>query len=218
MRYGPTTVTLKPFGGRRMLDVGCGAGYHMADMRNLGWDVYGVDFNCQAVEAANAALGDKRVWLGTLSDVPESVADLDLVTMHHLLEHVPNPRETLQETHRRLHPQGRIHVIVPNIASREALIFGRYWVPVDAPRHLNHFTESSLSSILYESGFEVQRIRPQFLPWMIRASFNRAVDLGLGPRWKWLKWIVYPAHLAVSPLSYLAGNIGVLDVLATKRP
>lgn len=140
--------------GGRLLDVGCGDGFFLAVALQRGWEVYGLDNSPGAIDAAKQKFGD-RVTLDTLSKACYPSASFDVVTLFEVLEHLPNPIDHLREIHRILKPGGWICLSVPNFASLERWIFGRWWVGLDAPRHLQQFTPESLRFFLKESGFEV---------------------------------------------------------------
>jgi 2-polyprenyl-3-methyl-5-hydroxy-6-metoxy-1,4-benzoquinol methylase len=165
-----------------MLDVGCGAGDLLLAMQKLGWDVHGVDLSPLAVGAASKRVGPSRATVGTLETLDHSVNEFDLVTMIHSLEHVPNPRATLQEAHRRLAVNGVLKVAVPDVSGFEARLFGRYWLGLDVPRHLCDFSMRTLAKLLHESGFTVESWRPQYFPWLFCNSFNAFLKLGWNVR------------------------------------
>jgi SAM-dependent methyltransferase len=150
-------------GGRtvpgRILDVGCASGRFLAGMRALGWEVAGVELNAGAAERARVALGPV-VQTGVLETVPISDAQFDVVTMFHVLEHVPDPRGTLARVFQLLRPGGQVVLLVPNARSWEFGFLGRRDPnPVDIPRHLYHFSPAVLQRLLRENGFTVARAR-----------------------------------------------------------
>ncbi len=219
-RYGHETTTVRPFGHRRVLDVGCGAGEYLLELQRLGWDVYGVDVSGLAVGVANAQLGTispPRVSVGTLETLDSTAQDFDLITMNHCLEHVDNPKATLIEAHRRLSRNGSIKIIVPDISSIESKLFGRYWVGLDVPRHLYDFSKHNLTVLLQQCGFTVEAWRPQVWPFSFCASFDIALKSRLASRLgrteRWLDALVY----LVAVFSYPLGNRGAIEVTARKE-
>jgi SAM-dependent methyltransferase len=156
---GQRFLWLPPFvPGGTVLDVGCGSGAHLAELRDLGWNTVGVEMSDTAALAARERLG-LDVRTGTLEDaaIPRGYADVVLLRM--VLEHVRDPRRTLAEARRILRPGGRIIVSVPNAGSIETRFFGPYWFAWDLPRHLSHFTPGSLTAMLREAGFGRIRVR-----------------------------------------------------------
>jgi len=144
--------------GGRLLDVGCGNGFFLAFALELDWDGYGLDNSPDAIQAARQKLGD-RVTAKTLLEACYPSDSFDVVSLFEVLEHLPNPMDHLREIHRILKPGGWVCVSVPNFASLERLIFRKWWVGLDAPRHLQQFSPQSLRSFLENSGFELAELR-----------------------------------------------------------
>lgn len=138
----------------KLLDVGCGDGFFLVFSLQRGWDVYGLDTCPGAVQAAKEKLGE-RVSLNTLKRASYASDFFDVVSLFEVLEHLPNPMDHLLEIRRILQPGGWVCLSVPNFASLERWVFGKWWVGLDAPRHLQQFTPESLQSFLERAGFDV---------------------------------------------------------------
>ena len=78
----------------------------------------------------------------------------DAITLHHVVEHLHDPVDTLQICQKILRPGGLISVITPNFRSRGSVIFKRNWYPLQPPFHLVIFTENSLRGALERAGFQ----------------------------------------------------------------
>ncbi len=141
-----------PFRGQgRLLDFGCGSGTFLRRMKALGWNVMGIDFSSEAVDAVRA--GGIDAVQGTLPHADLKPGSFDVVTLRQALEHVPDPRLILSEVHKLLAPGGQIVIQVPNFDSWEIEYFGDAAHTLDLPRHLLHFTPATLSAMLEISGF-----------------------------------------------------------------
>lgn len=140
--------------GGRLLDVGCGNGLFLVFALERGWDGYGLDNSASAIQMARQRLDD-RVTLTTLLETCYSSNSFDVVSFFEVLEHLPSPTDYLREVHRILKPGGWICISVPNFASLERSIFRKWWIGLDAPRHLQQFNPNSLRLILENAGFEV---------------------------------------------------------------
>jgi SAM-dependent methyltransferase len=138
--------------GSKLLDVGCGTGDFLDIARRAGFQVTGVEFAGPAAEYARDQRG-LEVRLGTLGEADLPSGSFDVVTLWHVLEHVPDPVTTLREAHRLLTPGGLLVVQVPNFGSLQAQTFKNRWYGLDVPRHLHHFTPGSLGEALRRGGF-----------------------------------------------------------------
>jgi 2-polyprenyl-3-methyl-5-hydroxy-6-metoxy-1,4-benzoquinol methylase len=136
----------------KLLDVGCGDGTRIAQLRKLGWDVCGQDLDPAAVGYARETLG-LRAFLGPLGDVPFPPKSFDCVTLNHVIEHVHDPVDLLEKSRRFLKPGGRLVVITPNVQSFAHQHFGRLWRGLEPPRHLHLFSPRTLSTVILGAGF-----------------------------------------------------------------
>lgn len=138
----------------RLLDIGCGRGSFLAGMRDAGWDVAGVEFSEETASYARETFG-MPVATG-LSHPDES---LDVITINHVLEHIPDPVAMLGDCRRLLKKGGLLVVAVPNIASLQAQFGKGKWFHLDVPCHLFHFSEQGLVKLLRAEGFVIIRTR-----------------------------------------------------------
>jgi len=161
-----------------LLDVGCGRGDFLADMKRLGWRVKGIE----PVEAAAESARMKGVDVCRCSfeeaDIPDS--SLDHLTMHHVLEHLFEPIEALGKCHRILKKGGHLVLYTPNCASLGHTLFGSSWSALDPPRHLYLFSPGNLSAVLARVGFFDAKIRTsaRLAPGLYRASRSSSIAPG----------------------------------------
>ena len=148
---------------RRLLDLGCGDGRFLMQMQKLGWDGEGLEVDPVAAELAHRRTG-WTVHGSELGDANLPAGSFGLVTMVHVLEHLPDPRETLTRVHDLLAPGGWVGIAVPNVGSLEAGIFGSCWYPLDLPRHFWGFTPHSLTRLAESCGFDV--VHRSYLPFV----------------------------------------------------
>lgn len=132
--------------GKRLLDIGCGEGTFLLAAKAKGWSVAGTEMN------PSSALSAGLVIYSQLSEV-RALAPFDCITLWHSLEHMPDPRATLQEARSLLSPDGIVIIAVPDAGGLQARIFGPKWLHLDVPRHLYHFTRRSLDKLLRHEGF-----------------------------------------------------------------
>lgn len=143
------------------LEIGCGNGFFLTFLKELGWEVQGVDLSDHAAAAARALGID--VFVGDILEAPLAAASFDFVRMSHVLEHTFDPLATMKRVRQFIKPTSQVYVEVPNAAGAGAIISGKYWFGWDAPRHLYMFTLETLSRLLVEAGFRIDRIETK--PW-----------------------------------------------------
>ena len=109
----------------RVLDIGCYKGEFLQCMRSKGWDVHGLEFHTRPPN-----LFDLPIHYGPLETAPFEAASFDLVTIWAVLEHVYDPRRTLEAVRGILRPGGRVVILVPNFNSIPARVMRHDDVPV----------------------------------------------------------------------------------------
>ena len=132
-----------------LLDIGSGTGDFLATAKNADWKITGIEPN----EKAKAISISKGV---SCVENLESLANssFDVITMWHVLEHVPNVEQQILELKRLLKPDGTIIIAVPNFKSYDAKHYKEFWAAYDVPRHLWHF-----SKIAIEKLFDMQNLK-----------------------------------------------------------
>jgi 2-polyprenyl-3-methyl-5-hydroxy-6-metoxy-1,4-benzoquinol methylase len=159
----------------KVLDVGCGSGFLLDDLRTAGRTACGVELNRQEADAA-AAKGFE-VFCGPLEQAGFPDASFDTVILNHVLEHVPSPSATLREIYRLLAPGGILLLHTPNLSSYQRRIFGPCWAGWHLPFHLYQFTPATLANLARAAGFTVRRtmtVSPEYHFLTSAAAHTRA--------------------------------------------
>jgi len=112
------------------------------------------------------------VQLGSLEQQKFPAESFDAVTMSHVIEHVPEPIQTLSECARILRPGGRLFLWTPNHSSLGCRVFGKHWRGLEPPRHLHLFSPRSLKSLLNKAGLNDFSICTRNLPIILRHSME----------------------------------------------
>jgi len=155
---GAMVMYLPRGSGGRLLDIGCGGGGFLAHMRDHGWQVQGVEPDPDAARVARERLG-LNVATGTLEGAALPAASVDAVTMHHVIEHVPDPIALLGECSRVLKPGGRLVAITPNVESFGHRLFKSCWRGLEPPRHLHLFSLPALQACADRVGLHTESLR-----------------------------------------------------------
>jgi SAM-dependent methyltransferase len=137
-----------------LLEVGCAYGFFLDEARQRGWRIHGLEPSRHAADEASRRLGIDIPTrpLTELSPDPESV---DAVVMWDVIEHLPNPRATLQKAAATLRPGGVIAISTGDIGSSAARLHGRDWSLMTPPWHQFYFSRRTLRRMLVQTGFEV---------------------------------------------------------------
>ena len=144
---------------KTILDIGAGTGDFLAACKNDGWKVTGIEPNEKAVEIMNSKLGSSKVQI--FSDINELNSEsYDVITMWHVLEHVPNLKEYIAKLKLLLKPNGTLIVAVPNFKSFDANHYKEFWAAYDVPRHLWHFSRKSISDLFGQENMKVEKVLP----------------------------------------------------------
>ncbi|WP_158961981.1 class I SAM-dependent methyltransferase [Myroides fluvii] len=138
-----------------ILDIGCGTGDFLVEAKKRGWDATGFEPS----EKARGLASKKEIKIvPQLCELPNH--SFDVITLWHVLEHVPNLEEQISELYRLLKPEGKLIVAVPNYKSYDAIYYKEYWAAFDVPRHLWHFSQKSIASIFANFNFQVDELQP----------------------------------------------------------
>ena len=139
--------------GGALLDLGCSAGGFLRAIRKPSWKLYGIEMSQTVANRAEAASG-ATVFVGDILDAPFPASSFDAITCFHVLEHVYQPLAVLRKIACWLKPGGILYLMVPNIDSAGARIFGAYWYALELPRHLYHYSPRSLGVMADAVGLE----------------------------------------------------------------
>ncbi len=136
-----------------ILDIGCSIGATLLAAEQLGWKATGVDVSKSAVNVCRQeGLNCHQVDGIALPFASES---FDLITHWHVIEHVENVSEALNEWKRVLKPGGLMVLETPNSSFLKARVLGPRYKKFWPAEHLYTFNRQNLSSILERSGFSV---------------------------------------------------------------
>ena len=144
--------------GKTLLDVGCGTGDFLKTALNAGWEVQGVEPNERARAIANRKTNNKVDTPGALDNFQD--ASFDVITLWHVLEHLPNLEQQIKMLSRLLKRDGILIIAVPNFKSYDAKHYKTFWAAYDVPRHLWHFSKDSIKKLFSDIGMTLYQIKP----------------------------------------------------------
>jgi len=144
----------KPQKGR-LLDIGAGTGDFLVVAKNTGWDTTGIE---PSEKAKSIAQSKNVVFAESLSVIADH--SYDVITMWHVLEHVPDVKAQIVELKRILKSDGVLIIAVPNFKSYDAKYYGPFWAAYDVPRHLWHFSKTAIEKLFARQEMELVKVLP----------------------------------------------------------
>ncbi|TXE19172.1 class I SAM-dependent methyltransferase [Psychroserpens burtonensis] len=143
---------------RKLLDVGCGTGDFLKVAKDNHWMVYGIEPNENARRIANEKTNNAVFDIEQL--LKFETQSFDVITLWHVLEHLPNLKTQIGTFEALLKPNGRLIIAVPNYKSFDANYYKNFWAAFDVPRHLWHFSQTSISKLVGTKSMDVEKTTP----------------------------------------------------------
>ncbi|RNC88153.1 MAG: class I SAM-dependent methyltransferase [Winogradskyella sp.] len=143
---------------KNLLDVGCGTGDFLETALNANWNVVGVEPNQGARDIANSKTNNKVYDVESLPNLEPN--SFDVITLWHVLEHLPNLDDHISVFKKLLKPNGKIVVAVPNYKSYDAAYYKSFWAAYDVPRHLWHFSQKGIQRIFEAKKLLLEKTQP----------------------------------------------------------
>ena len=186
-----------------ILDIGAGTGDFLSVVKENGWNTIGLEPS----EKAKAIAKKKGVsFVDQTSELENN--SLDVITMWHVLEHVPNLDNQIKELKRLLKPNGSLIIAVPNFKSFDAKHYGNFWAAYDVPIHFWHFSKSAIKKLFAKEDMKLVQVLPmKFDSFYVsllsekykngKMNFVKAFFIGLQSNWKAKKNFEYSSHIYV---------------------
>lgn len=164
-----------------LLDIGCGAGTFIYWAAKNGWNVYGIDFDKDAINTAKKVFKLENVYSVDLTGFRQKFFDLkfNLITFFDVFEHIDNHQEFLKQVSDALVPGGYIALSMPYRGCARWLKSGDL-----PPRHLTRWNRSAITGYLKKNGFEVVYINRlsegvTFIMNKLRRKYGKYVSLNI---------------------------------------
>ncbi|WP_026707959.1 class I SAM-dependent methyltransferase [Flavobacterium frigidarium] len=186
-----------------ILDIGAGTGDFLSVAEKYGWKAVGIE---PSTKAKKIALEKDVSFVNETNELASH--SFDVITMWHVLEHVPNLEEQIKELKRLLKPSGSLIVAVPNHKSYDAQYYKSYWAAYDVPIHFWHFSKKAIKELFSKEGMELKKILPmKFDSFYVsllsekykngKMNFIKAFYIGLKSNIKAKRKMEYSSHIYV---------------------
>lgn len=142
-----------------LLDYGCGTGQFLQRCQADGWHIQGIEPSEHA-RNLSSALTHTSIAPSLDNTVSQT---FNIITLWHVLEHIPDLNETLQSLRTALSDSGTMFIAVPNRNSWDAKHYKQYWAGYDVPRHIWHFSQSNMRSLLRKHNLRITKTLPMKL-------------------------------------------------------
>jgi 2-polyprenyl-3-methyl-5-hydroxy-6-metoxy-1,4-benzoquinol methylase len=140
---------------KNILDVGSGTGDFLKVCKNNSWNVFGVEPN---LDARNIAAKKGITLQENLSELKN--IQFDVITLWHVLEHVEDLSAYISILNKLLCKDGKLLIAVPNFKSEDANYYKEFWAAFDVPRHLWHFSQTSIFKLFSSENMIVEKTIP----------------------------------------------------------
>lgn len=187
----------------RLLDIGAGTGDFLLVAKNDGWQTIGVEPSDRAKGIARS----KGISFVEETSELESHS-FDVISMWHVLEHVPDLDKQIKELKRLLKPSGTLIVAVPNFKSFDAQHYGKFWAAFDVPIHFWHFSKTAIQLLFEKEEMKLEKVLPmKFDSFYVsllsekyksgKMNFISAFFTGLKSNFKAKKNFEYSSHIYI---------------------
>ncbi len=198
-----------------LLDVGSAAGEFLAEARNDGWDVCGVEYSSETAERVGSELV-MDIRSGSVLDV-ELPKNVKVCTFWASMEHIGDPRLALEKVSEVLIENGIVIVLVPNIDSWESHVSGNRWPHLDIPRHLYHFEPETLAGLARQAGLEVINVHTPNTKLAV-SHWNSALLPSMANKGRVLEYTFSPITWLLTHAAAIAGaNHTLVGVFEKKK-
>ena len=203
--------------GKRLLEVGTGAGFFLKAAQRAGWETAGLELSSEGSAFARDRLGlDVRTERAEEMSFP--AGSFDVAVMFDVIEHLFDPVAVLEATRRAVAPGGIFVVSTPNFDALSRLVLGVDWAVLSPLEHVYYFSEHTLAATLRKAGWNRVLLQRRFDGWGVFETMNcrytHAPD-----NWRARKYrtVLERVGRRITPLVQSAGRADALLCIASNE-
>jgi SAM-dependent methyltransferase len=144
--------------GKKVLEIGCGAGYLLSHLRACGYNVAGTELSPALIDYAR-----KIRRLDVYHGDEEIPSGLDVILLFNVLSHLRDPILSMRRFNSMLKDRGHLILETGNLAELKEV----HRVELNAPEHLYHFSQHSLQRLLDQTGFKLKHVFRASIKWQL---------------------------------------------------
>lgn len=187
----------------RILDIGAGTGDFLSVAKKDGWQTIGVE---PSTKAKSIAINKGVSFVELTTELENN--SFDVISMWHVLEHVPDLDKQIKELKRLLKPTGTLIIAVPNFKSFDAKYYGKFWAAFDVPIHFWHFSKTAIKLLFEKEKMKLEKVLPmKFDSFYVsllsekyksgKMNFIKAFYVGLLSNWKARSSFEHSSHIYI---------------------
>ena len=187
----------------RILDIGAGTGDFLSVAKKDGWQTIGVE---PSTKAKSIAINKGVSFVELTTELENN--SFDVISMWHVLEHVPDLDKQIKELKRLLKPTGTLIIAVPNFKSFDAKHYGKFWAAFDVPIHFWHFSKTAIKLLFEKEKMKLEKVLPmKFDSFYVsllsekyksgKMNFIKAFYVGLLSNWKARSSFEHSSHIYI---------------------
>lgn len=200
--------------GRKVLDIGCSAGFFLETAEQHGYDIQGIEFSSVAIQSAASHIRDKLIQGDVHQELGRWQNNVDWVSAFDLIEHMHNPVQFISNVKKILKDGGLLVMSTPDTGHFLRRLMGSRWPMLQPLQHTVLFSRKAMKEMLVREGFSNIKIETtyKYLTFDYLAQQLRETNKIIGTLMRWMLKII-PKKIAKYPFRV---NIGEFIVFANK--
>jgi 2-polyprenyl-3-methyl-5-hydroxy-6-metoxy-1,4-benzoquinol methylase len=192
---------------KTLLDIGCGTGDFLEFAKKDNWQIIGIEPNKKARQIANSKTQNSVYTIEHLESLKAN--SFDVITLWHVLEHLPNLEAHTALFKHLLKPNGKLVIAVPNYRSYDAQYYKNFWAAYDVPRHLWHFSKTAMGKLFERQNMQLEKTLPMVFDAYYVSLLSEKYKSGIMNPFKAF-WIGFKSNIKAKTSNEYSSHIYIL--------